>query len=204
MGAIKLLTTPILGILRFPLVQLAAVVAAILLLQAAAEFTLAGQLFLALDALVTRSVEAVAAAFNVKSFTRSWLTTSFWIGYVYLIALVLLFLVRLGIRLASDAAGRWNVFWLRTAIARERGIDAYRAWEPLERIRPDHISQAKWEEMYAWPASGEPPYPPLAWRIARAVLGYTVLLLVIAGLLQVFTPVPALQWLLDLAQRVFR
>jgi len=75
MGTIKLLAVPIRRIVRFPLFQLAFVVAVILFLQ----------------------------------------------------------------------AGGSNLFGLRNAIARERGIAAYRAWVPLERIRPVSIPQEKWE-----------------------------------------------------------
>ena len=117
--------------------QLAAVIAVVLLLQAADEHTLFGQLFIALDRIVDQSVRSLSAAFNLKSFTESWLTSSLWIGYVYLVCLVILWLLRAAIGVASDLAGRWNLFWLRNAIAHERGIAAYRAWEPHERIRPD-------------------------------------------------------------------
>jgi hypothetical protein len=50
-----------------------------------------------------------------------------------------------------DLIGWSNAFGLRYAIARERGIAAYRAWVPFERIRPTNISQEKWEEEFAGP-----------------------------------------------------
>ena len=81
---------------------------------------------------------------------------------------------------------------------RERGIAAYRAWVPLERIRPVSIPQEKWEETFAWPANNEPPYPPLAPRILRGVISYVTVGLVAAVLLQVFTPFPVLTWLGEL------
>jgi hypothetical protein len=84
---------------------------------------------------------------------------------------------------------------LTNAVARERGIAAYNAWLPLERIRPAHIAQTQWEEKFAWPANDKPPYPPLAHRALRAVFTYLAVVLIIAGLLQVFTPFPALSWL---------
>lgn len=41
----------------------------------------------------------------------------------------------------------------------------------------------------------KPPYPPLAHRVVRAVVTYLVMVLIIAGLLQAFTPFPVLTWL---------
>jgi hypothetical protein len=58
----------------------------------------------------------------VKSFTKSWLTSGFWIAYVYLACLLTLSLLRFAIRVAVDLVGRSNAFWLRNAIARERAI----------------------------------------------------------------------------------
>jgi hypothetical protein len=91
--------------------------------------------------------------------------------------------------------GRTNLFYLRNAIARERGIAAYRAWVPFERIRPVNIPQEKWEETFAWPANNEPPYPALVHRILQAVISYVVVILVAAVLLQVFSPFSVLTWL---------
>ena len=92
------------------------------------------------------------------------------------------------------------MFGLRNAIARERGIAAYRAWVPLERIRPVSIPQEKWEETFAWPANNEPPYPPLAQRVLDGVISYVTVGLVAAVLLQAFTPFPVLTWLGELAK----
>jgi hypothetical protein len=107
----------------------------------------------------------------------------------------MLFLVRVTIRAMVDFIGWSNVFGLRNAIARERGIAAYRAWVPFERIRPANIPQDKWEEAFAWPANNNPPYPPLAQRMFRGVMSYVTVVLIAAVLLQVFTPFPALTWL---------
>jgi hypothetical protein len=84
---------------------------------------------------------------------------------------------------------------LRSAIARERGIAAYRAWLPLERIRPRDIPQDKWEGAFAWPPGNVPPYPPLLRRIARAVVIYALVFGGAAVLLQLFTPFPILTWI---------
>ena len=195
MGLIKLLAAPIRSILRFPLFQLAIVVAVILFLQAADEKSARSQIFNGVDKLVESTVGLLSAAFNVKSFTKSWLTTGFWIAYVYLACLLILSLLRVAIRAVVDFVGWSNAFGLRNAIARERGIAAYRAWVPFERIRPVNIPQEKWEETFAWPANNEPPYPPLAQRILRAVISYVIVVLVAAALLQIFTPFPVLTWL---------
>jgi hypothetical protein len=164
MGMIKLLAAPIRSIVRFPLFQLAVVVAVILFLQAADDQSARGQLFNGLDKLVESTVGLFSAAFSVKSFTKSWLTTGFWIAYVYLACLLILSCLRVLISKVVDFVGWTNLFYLRNAIARERGIAAYLAWVPFERIRPVSIPQQKWEETFAWPANDEPPYPPLAQR----------------------------------------
>jgi hypothetical protein len=164
MGAIKQITAPIRALFRFPLFQLAIVVAVILFLQAAPETSALGRLFTGLDRLVEATVSLISSAFNVRSFTRSWLTSGFWIAYVYLALLLILVLLRLAVGALIDLIGRTNAFWLRNAIARERGVTAYRAWVPLEKIRPAHISQDAWEQEFAWPADDSPPYRPLAQR----------------------------------------
>jgi hypothetical protein len=192
---IRLLAAPIRSIVRFPLFQLAVVVAIILLLQAADDNSAFGQVFNGLDRLVDASVRLCSELFNVKSFTRSGLTAGLMIGYVYLTCLLILFLVRVTIRAMVDLIGSTNAFGLRNTIARERGIAAYRAWVPFERIRPANIPQEKWEEAFAWPANNKPPYPPLAKRMLRGVMSYVTVVLVAAVLLQIFTPFPVLTWL---------
>ena len=203
MGVIKLLAAPVRGIVRFPLFQLAVVVAIILLLQAADDKSAFGQIFSGLDKLVDATVRLCSAIFDVKSFTKSWLISGFMIAYVYLACLLLLFLVRVAIRAMIDFTGRSNLFGLRNAIARERGIAAYRAWEPFEKIRPANIPQEKWEAAFAWPADDNPPYPPLAQRLLRAAMSYVIVVLVAAVLLQLFTPFPVLTWLGKLTTMFF-
>jgi hypothetical protein len=117
------------------------------------------------------------------------------IAYVYIAGLLLLFLTKTAMRAAVELVARSNIFGLRNAIAHERGIEAYRAWLPLERIRPAHIAQEKWEERFAWPADGKPPYPPLTHRMVRAAVTYLAVVLIVAVLLQAFTPFPVLTWL---------
>jgi hypothetical protein len=195
MGLIKQITAPIRSLVRFPLFQLAVVILLILWLQAADVTSAFGRIFSGLDKLVDATVQLFAAVFNVRSFTKSWLTSGFWIGYVYLACLLILSLVRFIIRVAVDFIGRSNAFWLRNAIARERGIAAYRAWVPFERIRPANIPQEKWEEAFAWPANNQPPYPPLAQRMLLGVISNVAVVLGAAVLLQVLTPFPVLTWL---------
>jgi hypothetical protein len=195
MGMIKLLATPLRAIVRFPLFQLLCVVAVILWLQAAGENSVSGQIFDVLDKLVDATVRLIGGVFNLKSFTRSWLISGFMIAYVYLSFLAALSLARLLLRVAVDFLGWSNAFGLRSVIARERGIAAYRAWEPFERIRPTHISQEQWEETFAWPANNKPPYPPTWLRFLRGVLSYVSVILILAILLQAFTPMPMLRWI---------
>jgi hypothetical protein len=198
---IKLLSTPIRKILRFPLFQFGIVVFLILVMQAANEQTVLGEAFNALDRIVDSSVGAASALFTVRSFTKSWLTFGFMIGYVYLACWLIFSLARIAIRSLVDFIGRKNIFWLRSAIARERGIGAYRAWLPLERIRPTSVPQHVWEESYAWPRDDKPPYPPLARRVLRVIGAYLGLFLVVVMLLQAFTPLPALEWLVGVFKR---
>jgi hypothetical protein len=139
MGPIRLLAAPIRSIVRFPLFQLAVVVTIILFLQAANDNSTLGQIFHGLDELVDATVKLFSELFQVKSFTRSGLTAGLMIAYVYLACLVLLFLMRVSIRVIVDLVGWSNAFGLRNAIARERGIAAYRAWVPFEKIRPTPI-----------------------------------------------------------------
>jgi hypothetical protein len=171
------------------------VIAIILWLQNAADGSMLGRLFNGLDKLVDSTVQLFSTIFSIKSFTKAWLVSGFMIAYVYLVGLLILFLIRLTIRAAVDFVGRSNFLYLRNAVARERGIEAYRAWVPLERIRPGHISQREWEEAYAWPADNKPPYPPLLYRILRGVALYAALILVALVLVQLFTPFPVLTWL---------
>jgi hypothetical protein len=198
---IKLISTPIRKLLRFPLFQFGIVIFLILVMQAANEQSVLGEAFDALDKIVDSSVAGASAIFTVKSFTKSWLTFGFMIGYVYLACWLILSMARIGIRLLVDFMGRKNVFWLRSVIARERGIGAYRAWLPLEKIRPAQVPQQVWEETYAWPRDNKPPYPPFRRRVLRGIAAYIGLVLLIALLLQAFTPLPALAWLFDLLKR---
>ena len=195
MGAIKFLAAPIRTIVRFPLFQFVVVVAVILLLQAADDNSVLGQIYYSLDKLVDYTMRSLSAVFNVKSFTKSWLTTGFWIAYVYLVCWLILLLMRLAIIAVMDLIARSNAFWLRNAIARERGIVAYSAWVPFERIRPANIPQREWEERFAWPANNKPRYLPLVQRIVRGVIGYVIVIVSTSAALQVFTPFPVLTWL---------
>jgi hypothetical protein len=203
MSLIKLLTAPIRRLVNFSLFQFCVVVVIILLLQAAPDASISGQIFNGLDKLVATTVNLVSNAIEVKSFTRSWLTAGLMIAYVYVAYMLALAAARKGIRKTVDFAGRKNLFGLRNAIAHERGIEAYRAWEPLEKIRPAEFPQDAWERKFAWPADNTPPYPSLARRVFYEVASFVLVALVIAVLLQEFTPFPVLSWLQAAAQREF-
>jgi len=195
MGVIKQMAAPIRSIVKFPLFQLVVVVGLILFLQAADGNTIFGQIFNGLDRLVAATVQLFAAMMTVKSFTQSWLVSGFMIAYVYLACLAIFALLRIAVRAIVDLVGRSNAFGLRNAIARERGIAAYRAWVPFDRIRPRDMPEAQWEAIYAWPPNGRPPYPPL---MQRFLFGLTINIAVVAAiliLLQLFTPFPVVTWL---------
>lgn len=202
MAMIKMLAAPFRMALRFPLVQFAVVIALILLLQSADDNSVFGRIFSGLDALVDDSVRLTATVFTVKSFTKSWLTFGFMIAYVYLACWFILSVCTVLVRRLVDVAGRHNLLWLRDAIAKQRGISAYRAWLPLERIRPMHVSQREWEERFAWPANNEPPYRPLGRRLLLATMVYAGIVAIALIVLQIFSPFPVLNWLGAAASRL--
>lgn len=198
MGALKLIAAPIRSLVRFPLFQLAVVFVIILYFQAADDNTLEGKLFAGLDKLTDDSVQLISQLFTVKSFTRSVLGAGFMIGYVYLVCLLILAVLRFLVRRIVDFIGWSNAFWLRSSIAHERGIEAYRAWLPFERIRPDSIPQEQWEATYAWPPGDKPPYPALWQRMLHGLVSYVVVIAGAVLLLQYLTPFPVLTWLKNL------
>ena len=202
MALLRLLAAPIRRVIRFPLFQFAAVVVIVLLLQAADEHSLFGWIFDQLDQLVAATVLLCSNLFPVKSVTRSGLTLFFTVTYVYLALALILFFLRVLLCGSIDLVAWSNAFGLRTTIARERGIAAYRAWLPFERIRPASIPQAQWEEAFAWPANNRPPYPSLPYRILRTAVSYLVLFLIVAVLLQLFTPIPVITWLAAMLKMV--
>jgi hypothetical protein len=197
MGAFRLLTVPIRRIANSRLFQLGVVVSIVLLLENFSDnHAVLGRIADGLDKLVETTVQLISEhLLKLRTFTKSMLTDSVMIGYVYLVCLVAFALLRRVLGLMLDLAGRTNFLWLRRSIARERGITAYRAWLPLERIRPTDYPQAVWEEEFAWPVGDRPPYPPLGTRVVRGAVGYAAILAGIAVLLQFFTPFPVLTWL---------
>lgn len=106
--------------MRFPLFQFGAVVIIILVLQAADENSLLGQIFNVLDQVVEATVKLCSELFKVKAFTGSGLTLGLMIAYVYLVCLLILLFIRVTLRLMVDLLGWTNAFGLRNAIARER------------------------------------------------------------------------------------
>ena len=196
MGLIRLIAAPIRSIMRSRLFQLAAVLAIILLLDYYSfDYAPLREISGALKTLVDATARFFAEHFRVGILTDPVLQVGLIVFYVYLLCLIIAFIARIAIRWLVDLIGWSNFLWLRNTIAQERGIAAYRAWQPLERIRPVHIPQDKWEEAFAWPANNMPPYPPLPQRILRVVLVYAAVLAAAAILLQIFTPFPVLTWL---------
>ena len=196
MGPIRLIAAPIRNIMRSRLFQLVAVLAIVLLLDHYSfDYTLLRQISVGLKTLVDATVQFCSEVFRVGILTDPVLQVGLIIAYVYLVCLIVVFLLCIVIRRVIDFIGWSNFLWLRNAIAQERGIAAYRAWEPLERIRPVHIPQEKWEETFAWPPDDRPPYPPLAKQVLRDLPIYLVIAAVAAILLQIFTPFPVLTWL---------
>lgn len=174
-AVIRIVLAPIRRLLGSPLLHFAVVVFLIVALEAASNDTLLGKLSDGLDKLVESTAEIVFAAFALKTVAKSLILTAIAIGYVYVCLIAVLYALRAAMRGLVNLAGRTNFLGLRSMIARERGIAAYRAWLPLESIRPDHISQQEWEATYAWPPGDRPPYPPLAIRISRTIGLYALL-----------------------------
>jgi hypothetical protein len=202
MGVINFIATSVRRVVRFPLVQLLFVVVIILFLQAADDNSMLGQIFNALDTAVDSTVQLLSSAFTIKSFTKSGLTFGLMIAYVYFVCLLIIFFTRVITAATVTVVARKNAFGLRNTIARERGIAAYRAWLPFERIRPPNISQTQWEETFAWPPNNESPYPSLGRRMLAGFMGNLAALVIVAVLLQAFTPIPAVTWLVELLQYV--
>lgn len=196
MGTIRLLAAPVRHLANSRLVQLAVVIAIILALDHYSyDYAVLRPLADGLKGLVSASVQLCSDYFRVGILTDPVLQVALMIVYVYAVCLLIFFLLRIAARTLVDVAGRGNFLWLRSTIARERGIAAYRAWLPLERIRPPDCPPEKWEERFAWPADNKPPYPPLGRRILRASVAYLAVLAGAAILLQLFTPFPVLTWL---------
>jgi hypothetical protein len=195
MTLIKLLTAPIRRLIGMPLFQFCVVVLIVFLLQGAPDGSVFGRVYDGLDRLVSGSIALISNAISVKSFTQALLTVGLMIFYVFVVCLIALAIARRIIRRCVDYAGRHNVLGLRNTIARERGIEAYRAWEPLEHIRPANVPQTVWEERFAWPANNRPPYPNLWWRIAFETASFLLLVLLILVLLQEVVGLPVFAWL---------
>jgi hypothetical protein len=197
MGLIRLIAAPIRRLAGSRLVQFGVVVAIILLLENFSDNrAFLSELADMLDKAVDGTVQLISDhLLRLRTFSKSLLTDSVMIVYVYIICLVIFTVARYLTRLLIDIAGLTNFLWLRNTIAHERGIAAYRAWLPLERIRPRDCPQEVWEEQFAWPKGDKPPYPPLHWRILREVLAYVILIALVAVLIQLFTPFRVLTWI---------
>jgi len=196
MGPIRLLVAPIRRIANSRLFQLVVVVAIIILLDRYSfDYPVLRPLTEGLHKAVTASVQLCSDFFRVGILTDPVLQAGLTIAYVYFVCLLIFHLLRVLFGLLLDLVGWSNFLWLRDAIARERGIAAYRAWLPLERIRPADCPQEKWEQQFAWPADGKPPYPPLPQRLLRGAVSYVMVIGGAAVLIQFLTPFPILTWL---------
>ena len=196
MGLIRLIAAPIRRLASSRLVQLGVVVALILLLENFSDKRVVlSQIVDVLDKAVEGTVQIVSDHLvRLRTFSKSLLTDSVMIVYVYVACLLIFTVLRFAVMRLIDFLGWSNFLWLRNTIARERGIAAYRAWLPLERIRPTDCPQEVWEEQFAWPKDNKPPYPPLHRRILREAAAYVILIALIAVLIQLFTPFPVLRW----------
>jgi hypothetical protein len=195
-GPIRVIAAPIRRLANSRLFQLAVVLAIILALDHYSyDYSALRAVAEGLKSLVTASVALCTDLFRVGILTDPVLQVGLMIAYVYVACLLVFLLLRFLIGALIDRVGRSNFLWLRDAIARERGIAAYRAWLPLERIRPPDYPQDKWEAEFAWPPDNKPPYPPMPQRALRAAIGYLSVLAAVAILLQFFTPFPVLTWI---------
>jgi hypothetical protein len=159
MVPIMLLTAPIRRIANSRLFQLAVVFTIILLLDHYSyDYGALLPIAEGLKKSVTGTVELFSKYFGVGILTDPVLQVGLMIAYVYVVCLLIFFLLRRATRWLVDVIGWSNFLWLRSTIARERGIAAYRAWEPLEKIRPADCPQPQWEQQFAWPADNKPPY----------------------------------------------
>lgn len=196
MGPIRLIADPIRRLANSRLLQLAFVLAIILALDHYSyDWSALRAVARGLNGLVTASVALLSELFRVGLLTDPVLQVGLMIAYVYIACLLLVLLLRVAAGAIVDRMGRSNFLQLRNVIARERGIAAYRAWLPLERIRPPDYPQDKWEAAFAWPPDNKPPYPPLPQRALRAAITYLVVLAGLAVLLQLLTPFAAIAWI---------
>ena len=196
MDAIRLIVAPVRRVANSRVFQVALVIAIILSLDHYSyDYAVLRPVAYGLKDLVTATVQLFSQYVRVGILTDPVLQVGLMIAYVYIVCLVTFFLLRLATAFIIDLIGSSNFLWLRSTIARERGIAAYRAWLPLERIRPRDITQDKWEETFAWPPGNVAPYPPLLRRIARAVVIYALVFGGAAVLIQLFTPFPVLTWI---------
>jgi hypothetical protein len=199
MGPIRFLAAPLRHLANSRLFQFTAVVAIILLLDRYSfDYAALRPVAEGLKNAANATVQLCSEYFRVGILTDPVLQVGVMIAYVYAVCLLIFLLLRCGIRETIDVVGRSNFLWLRSTIARERGIAAYRAWLPLERIRPADCPQELWEQRFAWPADNKSPYPPLTQRILHGALSYVAVFGGAAILLQLFTPFPVLTWLIQL------
>jgi len=132
MDAIRLIVAPVRHVANSRVFQVALVIAIILSLDHYSyDYAVLRPIADGLKDLVTATVQLCSQYFRVGVLTDPVLQVGLMIAYVYLVCLVAFFLLRLATAFIIDLIGSSNFLWLRSAIARERGIAAYRAWLPL-------------------------------------------------------------------------
>ena len=135
MGAIRLIAAPIRRIANSRIFQLALVIAIILSPDHYSyDYPVLRPVADGLKGWVTATVQLCSQYFRVGILTDPALQVGLMIAFVYIICVFAFFLLRLVIAFIIALIGLSNFLWLRSAIARERGISAYQAWLPLERI----------------------------------------------------------------------
>jgi hypothetical protein len=131
MDAIRLIVAPVRRVANSRVFQVALVIAIILSLDHYSyDYAVLGSIAYGLKDLVTATVQLCSQYVRVGILTDPVLQVGLMIAYVYIACLIAFFLLRLATAFIIDLIGSSNFLWLRTAIARERGIAAYRAWLP--------------------------------------------------------------------------
>ena len=124
MDAIRLIVAPVRHVANSRVFQVALVIAIILSLDHY-DYAVLGSIAYGLKDLVTATVQLCSQYVRVGILTDPVLQVGLMIAYVYIVCLVTFFLLCLATAFIIDLIGSSNFLWLRSTIARERGIAAY-------------------------------------------------------------------------------